>query len=327
MVTSALSKRVLGNALVVAVSIAALAASPAMAAKKGKHKTKPKPPGSFVFSQSNNPNANFFKYDIQDNVTGDLTPIVHSAQALSVVGPNGIAADIGFTPNGRWLVATMRFLPLTTGTMGQNGLIDTFVVHPDGSVGPAIQNTAATPTPFGFRFTSSGTLVDTSAGRVTTTNNMPPPLGDGTQINGSLQTYTVHGNGTLTPISNAPSGGRAACWVVLTKDNKFAFVANTDPYTFVGSLPLHVAPHARFEGGLDLVAPRSVRPADIPRLFRYAATGRGQLDDSKLLSAHDLDRIEIRCDRPLPLQVDGEDLGDVTEATFVAERGVVRLLV
>ena len=133
----------------------------------------------------------------------------------------------------------------------------------------------------------------------------------------TLMRLVAENRGRFAPALEVEGLGRAA----------FAFVANTDPYTFVGSLPLHVAPHARFEGGLDLVAPRSVRPADIPRLFRYAATGRGQLDDSKLLSAHDLDRIEIRCDRPLPLQVDGEDLGDVTEATFVAERGVVRLLV
>jgi len=348
-----------------------------MAAKKGKHKTKPKPPGSFVFSQSNNPNANsvyVFKRDkstgkltlvktvktggkgtagqqpfglpvvdsadsivlskdrkllfvvndgdntvssfrvtstgikradietsggvlpvslaLRGNVLyvlnglsgsimgyhvdalGDLTPIVHSAQALSVVGPNGIAADIGFTPNGRWLVATMRFLPLTTGTMGQNGLIDTFVVHPDGSVGPAIQNTAATPTPFGFRFTSSGTLVDTSAGRVTTTNNMPPPLGDGTQINGSLQTYTVHGNGTLTPISNAPSGGRAACWVVLTKDNKFAFVANT-----LSATATNPAPGMPIGTGQSGLARYSVAPNGALTFLGNTNTGPGTPSD------------------------------------------------
>ena len=107
----------------------------------------------------------------------------------------------------------------------------------------------------------------------------------------------------------------------------FAFVGNTDPHTFVGSVPLHVAPEASFEGGLDLVAPRSIRPLDVPRIVRYLATGRGQLDDPRLLTAHDLDRIEIRCDRPLPLQVDGEDLGDVTEAEFVCERGAVAVLV
>jgi 6-phosphogluconolactonase (cycloisomerase 2 family) len=161
------------------------------------------------------------------NAKGKLTPITKSAQALSVPGPDGVAADIGFTPNGKWLVVTMRYLPLTNGTSGQNGKIDLFPVHKNGSIGKAIDNTAATPTPFGFRFTSNGIMVDTSAGRVNTTNNEPPPIPDPTQINGSTQTYSVGSNGKLTPISNAPSGGRAACWVVITKDNRFAFVTNT----------------------------------------------------------------------------------------------------
>ena len=38
------------------------------------------------------------------------------------------------------------------------------------------------------------------------------------------------------------------------------------------------------------------------------------------------DLIEIVCDRPMPLHVDGEDLGDVDAATFEAERGAVTVL-
>jgi hypothetical protein len=34
----------------------------------------------------------------------------------------------------------------------------------------------------------------------------------------------------------------------------------------------------------------------------------------------------VRCDRPLALQVDGEDLGDVGEAVFEAERDAISLL-
>jgi diacylglycerol kinase family enzyme len=45
-----------------------------------------------------------------------------------------------------------------------------------------------------------------------------------------------------------------------------------------------------------------------------------------LVTVHDADRIEIVCDRPLPLEVDGEDLGDVERLTLVAERGAVTLL-
>jgi diacylglycerol kinase family enzyme len=106
----------------------------------------------------------------------------------------------------------------------------------------------------------------------------------------------------------------------------FAFVANHDPYTYAAGRPLHVAPKARFELGLDLVAPRRVRPPDIPQLLAYLVRGEGRAGVD-LVYGHDLDRIRIRCDRPLPLQVDGEDLGDVEVAAFDAERDAVSLLV
>jgi diacylglycerol kinase family enzyme len=105
----------------------------------------------------------------------------------------------------------------------------------------------------------------------------------------------------------------------------FALVANGDPYTYAGPLALRIAPEARFEAGLDVVAPKEVRPRSVARFARYLLTGRGRLQD--VLSAHDLDRIVVRCDRPLPLQADGEDLGDVELAVFVAERDAVSVLV
>jgi len=107
----------------------------------------------------------------------------------------------------------------------------------------------------------------------------------------------------------------------------FALVANVDPYTYAGSIPIRVAPEARFELGLDLVAPKQVRASTLPRLLRYILSGRGQARSGDLLYGHDLDRIEIVCDRPLPLQVDGEDLGDVEHAVFEAERGAIAVLV
>lgn len=107
----------------------------------------------------------------------------------------------------------------------------------------------------------------------------------------------------------------------------FALVANADPYTYAGRLPLHVAPEARLELGLDLVAPRRVPAHALPRLLRYAFTGRGQAHAADVIYAHDLDRIEVVCDRPLPLQADGEDLGDVELAVFEAERGAVNVLI
>jgi diacylglycerol kinase family enzyme len=104
----------------------------------------------------------------------------------------------------------------------------------------------------------------------------------------------------------------------------FALVSNGDPYTYAGPLAIRPARQARFEAGLDLVAPRELRARHLPGVARYLATGRGGLP---LVVLHDRDRIVVRCDAPTPLQADGEDLGDVTEAVFEAERDAVAVLV
>jgi diacylglycerol kinase family enzyme len=120
----------------------------------------------------------------------------------------------------------------------------------------------------------------------------------------------------LEPALEVRGHGRAAA----------AFVANCDPYTYAGSIPLHIAPEARFELGLDLVAPVRISPRALPRLARYLVTGKGQQSASDVLYAHDVDRIEITCDRPLPLQADGEDLGDVEHVVIEAEREAIDVL-
>ena len=123
--------------------------------------------------------------------------------------------------------------------------------------------------------------------------------------------------GRLRPELTVLGHGRAA----------FALVANCDPYTYVGSLPVRAAPRARFDLGLDLVAPRDVVPWRLPQLASWAFVGRGQVSSSHALYLHDLDEVEVECDVPTPLQVDGEDLGDVDSARFEAERGALRVLV
>jgi hypothetical protein len=80
---------------------------------------------------------------------------------------------------------------------------------------------------------------------------------------------------------------------------------------------------ARIEGGLDLLAPRSFRARSLPGALRYILTGRTRLP---ILVLRDQDRIEIRSVEPLPRQLDGEDVGDVTEVVLEAERGAVDVL-
>jgi diacylglycerol kinase family enzyme len=105
----------------------------------------------------------------------------------------------------------------------------------------------------------------------------------------------------------------------------FLLVANGDPYSYAGSVPLRITPGARFEDGLSFAAPTSVRARDVPRLVAAIVRGRGYGDH--VLRGVDLDRIEVHCDRPLPLQSDGEDLGDVEHAVFEARRDAVSVLV
>jgi diacylglycerol kinase family enzyme len=106
----------------------------------------------------------------------------------------------------------------------------------------------------------------------------------------------------------------------------FALVANCDPYTYAGRMALRVTRDASFDRGLDLVAPRSFRARDLPRVALALVRGV-RAADQRFAVLHDVDRIVVRCDAPLPLQVDGEDLGDVTEAVFEAERDAVTALV
>jgi diacylglycerol kinase family enzyme len=104
-----------------------------------------------------------------------------------------------------------------------------------------------------------------------------------------------------------------------------AFVANAAPYTYTRHIAFPIAPEADFELGLDVVAPVRVRRRSLARTAW--AVLRGHPRFGNVLYAHDLDRIEIVCDRPTALHVDGEDLGDVETAIFEAERNAVEVYV
>ena len=122
--------------------------------------------------------------------------------------------------------------------------------------------------------------------------------------------------GHMEPALEVKGFGRAA----------FALVANGSPYTYAKRVPLPIVPEAQFELGLDLVAPVRVRRRSLLHTALSILTGRAR-NRGTVLYGHDLDRLEIVCDRPTPLHADGEDLGDVVEAVFEAERASVSVLV
>jgi diacylglycerol kinase family enzyme len=103
-------------------------------------------------------------------------------------------------------------------------------------------------------------------------------------------------------------------------------VSNDAVFTYAGGVALRFSPEARFELGLDYAALSNPTAARIAQAFLRAARGRGVEGLKGARTGHDLDRIEVVCDRPSPLQLDGEDLGDVEEVVFECERAAVSVL-
>ena len=105
----------------------------------------------------------------------------------------------------------------------------------------------------------------------------------------------------------------------------FAFVANGSPYTYAKGIAVQLVPDADFELGLDVVAPVRIRRRSL--VWTAYALLRGHPRAAEVLLGHDLDRVEIVCDTPMPLQADGEDLGDVERVVFEAQRCAVAVLI
>ena len=165
--------------------------------------------------------------------TGHLTPIAGSTESLSVPfdpanPPSGVAAQIGFSPSGHQLVVTIRGLP------APNGVIDVFSVDSHGAAGPAVGHKAPTPNPFGFSFARQNNLLVSDAGFVATPSgtadnpggSQPNPF-DPSQFFGSAASFSLSPSGALKFKGDYPDGGRAACWLVVSKDQRYAFASNT----------------------------------------------------------------------------------------------------
>jgi diacylglycerol kinase family enzyme len=123
----------------------------------------------------------------------------------------------------------------------------------------------------------------------------------------------VERRGRLEPTLELEGLGRAA----------LVLVANCEPYTYAGPVPVRLVPGASFERGLAVVAPRRVSPLALPLLLPALLAGH---PPRGVLRAVDLDRLVVTSARPVPLQADGEDLGDVDRAELVAERGALTVL-
>lgn len=97
----------------------------------------------------------------------------------------------------------------------------------------------------------------------------------------------------------------------------FSVCLNTNPYTYLGSRPLDIAPEATLDRGLALVTIKSLRVDHILRLAGDALGGERGLAGSRYVDYRtDLSEVTLRSSKPFPLQLDGDFVGRVAEVRF-----------
>jgi 6-phosphogluconolactonase (cycloisomerase 2 family) len=132
---------------------------------------------------------------------GRLAPLPDSTRPLSSAtsGPG----QIQFSPDGDLLVVTEK----------ATNLIDTFVVDDDGRTSGPVSHASSGATPFGFAFSKRGDLIVSEANGV--------PGGS------AASSYDVDDEGNIEVVSGSvPTNQGAACWVVITKNGRYAYTAN-----------------------------------------------------------------------------------------------------
>ena len=122
-----------------------------------------------------------------------------SVRSLAGTAP----AQIGFALGGRELVVTEK---------GTN-TIEVFPLDADSLALASVVTPSSGMTPFGFEVKGHNLIVSEAFGGTAS----------------ALSTYRLHADGTLTLISPSvvATGQKAACWVVTSKDGRFAFTTNT----------------------------------------------------------------------------------------------------
>ncbi len=142
---------------------------------------------------------------------GKLDPIPDSTRELSG-GPSSACAEVSFNPAGDTLIITQWI----------SDRIDTFTVGEDGvAEGPIVNETTGFG-PFGFDFDAEGRLL--------TSENFQQLEGEA-----GVAAYQIGTDGRLTPIGETVKYGETdPCWVVVTPDGRYAYVAAFGPSPIVG---------------------------------------------------------------------------------------------
>ena len=109
-----------------------------------------------------------------------------------------------------------------------------------------------------------------------------------------------------------------------------AVVQNGSPYTYFQRTPIEMGEGAALDSGdLAGVVLERASPADMPTVLFRALSKRARIVNHRRVSHFSgVDRVVVRSAdaRPVPLQVDGDHIGDVDQAEFGIRRAALRVV-
>jgi diacylglycerol kinase family enzyme len=107
----------------------------------------------------------------------------------------------------------------------------------------------------------------------------------------------------------------------------FAIVLNSNPYTYLGSRPLHLLPEATLDGPLCAVRFKTMGMGPLLQTAGAALAGRDVRRSKHLDVRTDLQELAVTSDRPFPFQVDGDYVGEAANLAFRHEPAALRFIV
>lgn len=135
-----------------------------------------------------------------------------NAPTVHLTATHSGGSSISVSPDGRTL-AVIEKVPNN---------IDTFPIHPDGTLGAVVINHSVTPGAFAGVFTPKGQFI--------VSENQP----NGTDVS-SISSYAIHANGTITAVTQSlPTFGDGNCWNVITPKGSFVYADNSATTTIAG---------------------------------------------------------------------------------------------
>jgi diacylglycerol kinase family enzyme len=103
-------------------------------------------------------------------------------------------------------------------------------------------------------------------------------------------------------------------------------VCNARPFTYLGPHPVDLCPGGSFERGLAVTGLKHVTVPLLGRLLRSTLRGGDVRGLRGLRMWEDVEEVRLRSAVPMPLQVDGDHLGDVTDVPLSTLRGALTVV-